>query len=276
MIDSQHPEISIRRQCELVGLNRSTFYWQPAGETALNLALMRMIDEQFTRTPFYGYRRMTVYLRKQGLPVNGKRVARLMRDMGLQAVYPRPRTSKSAPQHSKYPYLLRGLEIKRPNQVWSSDITYVPLPGGFVYLVAVIDWYSRFVLSWQLSNTLDGAFCLDALQQALTYGQPEIFNTDQGAQFTAQAFTGALQDANIRISMDGRGQAFDNIFIERLWRTVKYEDIYIRDYASMPELARGLESYFNFYNHERYHQSLDYAVPAAVHFAVKEQTCVAG
>lgn len=274
MINPQHPELSIRRQCELVGLNRSTFYWQPAGETALNLALMRMIDEQFTRTPFYGYRRMTVYLRRQGLTINGKRVARLMRNMGLQAVYPRPRTSQAAPQHPKYPYLLRGLEIQRPNQVWSSDITYVPLPGGFVYLVAVIDWYSRFVLSWQLSNTLDGAFCLDALRQALNYGLPEIFNTDQGAQFTAQAFTGALQEANIRISMDGRGRAFDNIFVERLWRTVKYEDIYIRDYASMPELAQGLEAYFHFYNHERYHQSLDYAVPAAVHFAVKEQSLV--
>jgi len=176
MIDIQHPHLSIRRQCELVGLNRATFYWEPAGESKLNLALMRMIDVQFMRTPFYGYRRMTVSLRGQGQARNPKRVAQLMRQMGLRAVYPRPRTSLPAQQHKKYPYLLRGLEIVRPNQVWSTDITYVPLPRGFVYLVAVIDWYSRFVLSWQLSNTLDGAFCLDALHQALQHGQPEIFN----------------------------------------------------------------------------------------------------
>jgi len=276
MIDQQHPDISIRRQCELVGLNRATLYWKPAEETALNLTLMRLIDEQFMRTPFYGYRRMTVYLREHGHIVNGKRVRRLMRKMGLLAVYPRPQTSQAAPQHTKYPYLLRGLAIQRPNQVWSADITYVPLPKGFVYLVAVIDWYSRFVLSWQLSNTLDGNFCLEALQQALQHGPPEIFNTDQGAQFTAQAFTGALAAAGIRISMDGRGRALDNIFVERLWRTVKYEDIYIRDYTSVAELARGLQAYFNFYNYERYHQSLDYAVPATVHFVVKEQVLASG
>jgi putative transposase len=271
MIDRQHSDISIRRQCELVGLNRATFYGEPAGETALNLALMRLIDEQFTRTPFYGYRRMTVYLQDQEQPVNAKRVARLMRQMGLLAVYPRPRTSLPNQQHLKYPYLLRGLDIQRPNQVWSADITYVPLPRGFVYLVAVIDWYSRFVLAWQLSNTLDGAFCLEALHQALHYGQPEIFNTDQGAQFTANAFTEALTANNIRISMDGRGRAFDNIFVERLWRTVKYEDIYIRDYAGLPALTNGLKAYFHFYNYERYHQSLDYATPAIVHFEAKEQ-----
>ena len=271
MIDVQHPELSIRRQCALVGLNRATFYWEPAGESALNLALMRLIDAQYTRTPFYGYRKLTVYLRAQGQAVNPKRVARLMRQMGLHAVYPRPHTSLPDQQHRKYPYLLRGLEIRRPNQVWSADITYVPLPHGFVYLVAVIDWYSRFVLAWQLSNTLDGAFCLDALHQALDWGQPEIFNTDQGAQFTAHAFTNALETAGIRISMDGRGRAFDNIFVERLWRTVKYEDIYIRDYPSLPALTSGLAAYFYFYNHERYHQSLNYAVPAAVHCAVKEQ-----
>lgn len=271
MIDSQHPEISIRRQCEWVGLSRATFYWEPAAETPLNLALMRLLDEQFTRTPFYGYRRMTVYLQEQGQPVNAKRVARLMRQMGLLAVYPRPRTSLPDQQHQKYPYLLRGLAIQRPNQVWSADITYVPLPRGFVYLVAIIDWYSRFVLAWQLSNTMDYTFCLDALHQALNYGQPEIFNTDQGAQFTAHAFTEALAARGIRISMDGRGRAFDNIFVERLWRTVKYEDIYIRDYASLPALTKGLMAYFHFYNYERYHQSLDYATPAIVHFAAKEQ-----
>jgi putative transposase len=272
MIETQHPDISIRRQCELVGLNRATFYRQPAGESPLNLTLMRLIDEQYTRTPFYGYRKMTIYLQQaQKYAVNHKRVARLMRVMGLQAVCPRPGTSKPAPGHKIYPYLLRGLPIQHPNQVWSADITYVPLARGFAYLVAVIDWYSRFVLAWQLSNTLDGAFCLEALQRALAHEKPEIFNTDQGAQFTAHAFTGTLKDAEIRISMDGRGRALDNIFVERLWRTVKYEDIYIRDYGSLAALTRGLEAYFHFYNYERYHQSLDYAVPAAVHLPVKEQ-----
>lgn len=273
MIDRQHPAISIRRQCELVGLNRATFYHEPGGESALNLTLMRLIDAEYTRRPFYGYRKMTVYLREaHQYPVNPKRVARLMRLMGLQAVCPRPGTSKPAPEHKIYPYLLRGLPIQRPNQVWSADITYIPLVRGFVYLVAVIDWYSRFVLAWQLSNTLDGAFCLDALRQALARGQPQIFNTDQGAQFTAKAFTGVLEDAQVRISMDGRGRALDNIFVERLWRTVKYEDIYLHEYASLPALTQGLEAYFNFYNYERYHQSLDYAVPADVHFSVKERS----
>jgi putative transposase len=234
---------------------------------------MRLIDAEYTRRPFYGYRKMTAYLRKEHkYTINHKRVARLMRRMGLQAVYPRPGTSKPAPGHKIYPYLLRGLAIQRPHQVWSADITYIPLVRGFAYLVAVIDWYSRFVLAWQLSNTLDGAFCLEALSQALKHGQPEIFNTDQGAQFTANAFTGALEAAQVRISMDGRGRALDNIFIERLWRTVKYENVYLHDYASLPALTQGLEAYFNFYNYERYHQSLDYAVPADVHFSVKERS----
>jgi len=273
MIDTQHSEISVRRQCELVGLNRATFYQEPAGESPLNLTLMQLIDAQYTRRPFYGYRKMTVYLRKQHhYIVNHKRVARLMRIMGLQAVCPRPGTSKPAPEHKIYPYLLRGLAIQRPNQVWSADITYIPLVRGFAYLVAVIDWYSRFVLAWQLSNTLDGAFCLEVLSQALKHGQPEIFNTDQGAQFTANAFTGTLEEAQVRISMDGRGRALDNIFVERLWRTVKYEDIYLHEYAALPALTQGLVAYFNFYNYERYHQSLDYAVPADVHFSVKERS----
>jgi len=267
MIETKHPILSIRRQCELVGLNRATFYREPAGESALNLQLMRLIDEEYTRAPFYGYRKMTARLEVRGYNVNRKRVARLMRKMGLRAIYPGPRTSISARQHKKYPYLLRGLEITRPNQVWAADITYVPMPSGFMYLVAVIDWFSRFVLAWQLSNTLDGHFCLDALRLALQQGKPEIFNTDQGAQFTARAFTGELETAGIRISMDGRGRAFDNIFIERLWRSVKYEDLYIKEYPTVPALDAGLYDYFDLYNYERPHQSLDYRTPADVHFS---------
>lgn len=268
MIDPNHPTLSIRRQCDLVGLNRSTFYWQPAGESPLNLALMALIDKEYTRAPFYGYRKMTARLNKQlGCHVNHKRVARLMAKMGLQAIYPRPKTTVSHPQHKKYPYLLRGLEINHPNQVWAADITYVPMPQGFMYLVAIMDWFSRFVLAWRLSNTLDSAFCVDALRQALRHGQPEIFNTDQGVQFTAYDFINELQSAAIRISMDGRGRVFDNIFVERLWRTVKYEDIYIKEYATVSALFTGLSDYFDLYNYERPHQSLDYCTPADVHFA---------
>jgi putative transposase len=269
LIDTNHPKLSIRRQCALVDLNRATFYRQPAGESSLNLELMRLIDEEYTKTPFFGYRKMTARLNNHhGFQVNRKRVARLMEKMGLQAVYPRPRTSIPDQQHKKYPYLLRGLEVNRPNQVWAADITYIPMPLGFMYLVAIMDWFSRFVVAWQLSNTLDGVFCLAALRLALRHGQPEIFNTDQGVQFTAHDFTNELQSANIRISMDGRGRFFDNIFVERLWRTVKYEDIYLKEYASVPALAAGLEDYFQFYNYERPHQSLGYCVPADVHFAV--------
>jgi putative transposase len=269
MIEQGHPELSVRRQCELIGLSRATFYRQPSGETAFNLRLMRLIDEEYTRTPFYGYRKMTVRLKMQGHDVNRKRVARLMRTMGLQAIYPGPRTSTAHPQHKKYPYLLRGLSITRPNQVWSADITYVPMPTGFMYLVAVIDWFSRFVLAWQLSNTLDGLFCREALHCALSQGKPEIFNTDQGAQFTANEFTGTLEAAQIQISMDGRGRAFDNIFIERLWRSVKYEDIYVKDYPTVPALEYGLSDYFQLYNYERPHQNLDYRTPAMMHFGAQ-------
>ena len=233
---------------------------------------MRIIDAEYTRAPFYGYRKMTVRLRRQhGYQVNHKRVARLMRRMGLRAIYPRPRTSQANQQHKKYPYLLRGLSIERPNQVWAADITYVPLPQGFMYLVAVMDWFSRYVLAWQLSNTLESIFCLEALRLALKRGQPEIFNTDQGVQFTANEFTSTLEDAEIRISMDGRGRVFDNIFVERLWRSVKYEDIYPKAYATVPTLWHGLCDYFALYNYERPHQSLGYRVPADVHFDVKEQ-----
>jgi putative transposase len=266
LIELNHPKLSIRRQCELLGLNRSSFYSQPAGETALNLTLMRLIDVQYTQTPFYGWPKMTVYLQQLGYPINHKRVQRLMQLMGLQAIYPKPRTSTPAPGHKIYPYLLRGVNITRSNQVWSADITYVPLPKGFMYLVAIIDWFSRYVLTWQLSNTLDSHFCIQALQQALQHGQPEIFNTDQGAQFTALAFTGLLEAAHIRISMDGRGRALDNIFVERLWRTVKYEEIYLKDYATVPDLITGLTRYFTFYNQERFHQSLGYRTPVEVYF----------
>lgn len=265
MIESAHTDLSIRRQCQLLGLNRATYYYTPAQESAENLALMRLIDGQYLQTPFYGYPRMTAYLRQQGYPVNPKRIARLMQLMGLQALLPKPRTTLAAPGHKVYPYLLRGLTIERPNQVWSTDITYIPLRHGFMYLVAVIDWYSRYVLSWELSNTLDGQFCLTALEQALTYGTPEIFNTDQGAQFTAQAFVDRLLAAEIRVSMDGRGRALDNVFVERLWRTVKYEDLYLHDYDTGWALNAGLQRYFAFYNHERPHSSLDYLTPVKVH-----------
>lgn len=267
MVDLHHPDLSLRRQCQLLGLNRATFYYQPAGESAENLALMRLIDQEYTQRPFYGYRKISLRLTVLvGYPVNHKRVAQLMRLMGLAAVAPGPRTSTPAPGHKVFPYLLKGITISRPNQVWSADITYVPVTGGFMYLVVVMDWYSRFVLAWLLSNTLDGAFCLEAVQQALLHGAPTIFNTDQGSQFTAHAFTDCLIAASCQVSMDGRGRAFDNIFIERFWRSVKYEDIYLNDYPTVPALAAGLERYFTFYNYERPHQSLAYATPAAVHF----------
>jgi putative transposase len=266
MIESTHPDLSIRRQCALLELNRSTYYYAPAGESEFNLHLMRLIDEQYLKTPFYGWPRMTAYLKQEGYTVNHKRIQRLMQIMDLQAIYPKRKTSVAGKEHRIYPYLLRGLAITRPDQVWSADITYVPMQHGFMYLVAILDWFSRYVLAWQLSNTLDGRFCLDTLQQALQLGQPDIFNTDQGVQFTALEFTGCLEAAGVRISMDGRGRVFDNIFIERLWRSVKYEDVYLKDYASVPELITGLEDYFRFYNHDRPHQSLDYRTPAEMHF----------
>ena len=274
MIDPAHAHISIRRQCELIGLNRSTYYLEPATESPFNLMLMRLIDEQYMKTPFYGYPKMTAWLRRQKHFVNKKRVARLMRLMGLQAVVPGRRTTIPTPGHKIYPYLLRGLAITRPNQVWSTDITYIPMVKGFMYLTAVIDWFSRYILAWELSNTLDGAFCLTALERALRNGRPEIFNTDQGSQFTAHDFTSCLQDAGIRIrpvlsnaeGMDGRGRALDNIFIERFWRTVKYENIYLNNYEDVPALISGLGSYFPFYNNERPHQSLKDCTPAEVYF----------
>ncbi len=266
MIDSAYTRISIRRQCELLGLNRSTYYMKPAGESSFNLMLMELIDKQYTKTPFYGYPKMTAWLRRENHLVNKKRVARLMRLMGLQAVFPGQKTTIPAKNHKIYPYLLRGVKITRPNQVWSTDITYIPITGGFMYLVAVIDWYSRYILSWELSNTLDGTFCQEALTQALKKGTPDIFNTDQGSQFTAYAFTDMLSAAGIRISMDGRGKFFDNIFIERFWRSVKYEDIYIKMYGNVIALIAGLGTYFPFYNEERPHQHLGYSTPEEVYF----------
>ena len=268
LIEPDHPVLSVRRQCELIGLNRGTYYYQPAKETPLNLTLMRLLDEQYMKTPFYGYPKMTRHLRNQGYWVNPKRTARLMRVMGLQAVVPKRRMTRSNPDHKIYPYLLRNVPITRADQVWSTDITYAPMNQGFMYLVAILDWFSRYVLSWQLSNTLDNNFCLKALEKALerSYRKPEIFNTDQGAQFTSHSFTERLESAEVKISMDGRGRVFDNIFIERLWRTVKYENIYYRNYATVTELERGLGQYFWFYNNERFHQSLDYRTPVQVYY----------
>jgi len=267
MIDRDLAMFSIRRQCELISLNRSSLYYQPVGESEENLRLMHLLDRQYTKTPFYGWPRMTAYLRREGYEVNPKRVRRLMALMGLQAIHPKRSTSIPAAGHKRYPYLLCGLKITRPCQVWSTDVTYVPMRGGFLYLVAVIDWFSRYVLAWQLSNTLDGLFCRVALRQALEQGMPAIFNTDQGAQFTASEFTGILEAAGIQVSMDGRGRALDNVFVERLWRTVKYEHIYLVEYDAVPKLEAGLHDYFHFYNHERLHQSLGYQTPAEVHYA---------
>ncbi len=249
----------------MLGLSRSSLYYEPGGEAAEDLRLMRRIDEQYTACPFYGSRRMTVWLNEQGEEVNRKRVQRLMRVMGLEAIYPKPRLSVAGKGHRIYPYLLRGVKVERRDQVWSTDITYIPMASGFMYLAAVIDWFSRYVIGWRLSNTLDGSFCLELLEEALRAGKPEVFNTDQGVQFTAAAFTGRLESAGVAVSMDGRGRALDNVFVERLWRSVKYEDIYIRDYDTVPELHRGLVRYFGFYNDERPHQSLGYLTPAAVY-----------
>jgi putative transposase len=259
--------LSVRRQCELLGLSRSSLYYEPGGEAAEDLRLMRRIDEQYTARPFYGSRRMTVWLNEQGEEVNRKRVQRLMRVMGLEAIYPKPRLSLAGKGHRIYPYLLRGVKVERRDQVWSTDITYVPMPSGFMYLAAVIDWYSRYVIGWRLSNTLDGSFCLEMLEDALRGGKPEVFNTDQGVQFTAAAFTGRLESAGVAVSMDGRGRALDNVFVERLWRSVKYEDIYIKDYERVPELELGLTAYFRFYDEDRPHQSLEYRTPGEVYRA---------
>ena len=249
----------------MLGVNRAGLYYQPVGESEENWLLMRLVDEQYTRAPFYGSRKMTAWLETQGHEVNRKRISRLMQVMGIEAVYPKPRLSRPGEGHKIYPYLLRGVTVERVNQVWSTDITYIRMAQGFVYLVAVMDWFSRFVLSWSLSLTMEIDFCLEALKSALRRGQPEIFNSDQGSQFTSEKFTGALEAKKIAVSMDGRGRCMDNIFIERLWRSLKYEEVYLKDYESVAEARAGIERYFRFYNHERLHQSLGYRTPAAVH-----------
>jgi len=272
MLDPQYPNLSLSRQCQLVGVSRSSFYYKPTQVKPEDLELMRQIDEQYLKTPFYGSRSMTKHFRRLGHKINRKRVQRLMRLMGIEAVYPRPRTSKPHPGHKIYPYLLRNLTIDRPNQVWAADITYIPLRRGFMYLVAVMDWYSRKVLSWRLSNTLDADFCVSALEEAIRlYGRPEIFNTDQGSQFTSHVFTKVLKDNDIRISMDGRGNFRDNIFIERLWWTVKYQYLYLHAFNDGAELRQGLKDWFRFYNKERFHQSLDDKTPDEVYYDLQLQ-----
>jgi len=268
MIEPDHNQLSIMRQCALLELPRANYYRNASGvaESAENLNLMRLIDEEYTRHPFFGSRKMRDYLRRLGHGVNRKRVRRLMRKMGIKSVAPSPNTSKPSPEHKVYPYLLNGLDIGRANHVWCTDITYIRLAGGFVYLVAVMDWYSRKVLSWEVSSSMDESFCVSALERALRlYPAPEIFNTDQGSQFTGNAFTGVLKKHEIRISMDGKGRCMDNIFIERLWRSVKYEEVYLNDYATTEELRKGLRKYFHFYNTERPHQTFNGATPLEVY-----------
>jgi len=266
-VDPGDEWLSIRTQCELLGLPRSTWYYQPKPSDPEDLRFKRLIDEQYTRLPFYGVRRMWVWLTKDKAErVNIKRVRRLMREMGLEALYRKPNLSRGNAAHKKYPYLLKGLAITRPNQVWGTDITYIRLTEGFVYLAAIIDWYSRYVVAWKLSVTLDGTFCLDALEQALRVARPEILNSDQGVQFTSQEFTGRLEAEKIQISMDGRGRALDNVFTERLWRSVKYEEVYLKDYTTVPMARENLSGYFGFYNGERRHQSLGDKTPAEIYF----------
>jgi len=266
MVDRTHIELPVTRQCELVGVSRATVYREPTSPSNEDLSFMRLIDEEHLRHPFYGSRRMTLWLRSQGHPVNRKRIERLMRWMGLEGMAPGPSTSRPHPQHPVYPYLLRDLQISRANHVWATDITYIPMAQGFAYLVAIMDWYSRRVLAWRLSNTLDTTFCIEALDEALRrHGTPEIFNTDQGAQFTAKEFTHRLKSKAIRISMDGRGRCLDNVFVERLWRSVKYEHVYLHAYDNLREARRGLTQYFAFYNRERPHRALRDRTPETVY-----------
>ena len=264
MVDRNHPSLSVVHQCILLDISRSSLYYRPKGISEEDMALMKLIDRQYLVTPFYGARKIAAWLKSQGWQVNRKRVRRLMRLMGLKAIYRRPRTSKPAPGHKIYPYLLGGMKVTRPNQVWASDITYIPMSRGFLYLVAIIDWYSRYVLAWRLSNTLDTDFCMESLEEALKKGKPEIFNTDQGAQFASEAFTTILKQHGIRISMDGKGSYNDNLFIERLWRTVKYEEVYLKAYQDGKDARISLGNYFRFYNTERPHQAHGYLATAEV------------
>ena len=266
-IDPEHQQLSVARQCQLLGLARSSYYYSAVPESAENLRYLRLLDEEYTRHPFYGVPKMTFWLRQLGYGVGPKRVRRLLRQMGLMAVYPKPHLSLNSLEHRRFPYLLRDLLIDRPNQVWSTDITYIRLRTGFVYLVAILDWYSRLVLAWELSISLDVGFCLAALERALVGQRPEIFNTDQGVQFTSAQFQAPLLAAQVRLSMDGRGRVFDNIFVERLWRSVKYEEVYLKDYPDVAAARQGLRQYLAFYNTKRFHQALEYRTPHSVHFA---------
>lgn len=268
MIDRAHSKLPISRQCALLGVSRASVYRRPRPVSAEDLRLMELIDRQYLARPYYGSRRMAAWLATQGHVVNRKRVQRLMRLMGLVAIYQRPNTSKPAPEHAKYPYLLGGLNIERANQVWCSDVTYIPMAKGFVYLVAIMDWHSRAVLAWRLSNTLHADFCVEALEEALRwFGKPEIFNTDQGSQFTSTDFTDVLKAHGIKISMDGKGRCMDNIFVERLWRSLKYEEVYLHAYASVPQAKAGIGAWLHFYNEERLHQAHGYRTPRQVYEA---------
>ncbi len=265
------PTISIRSQCELLQVSRSSVYYEPVGTSPEQLAVMRRIDELHLKYPFYGSRKLAKCLRGEGTDVNRKQVQRLMRLMGIEGMVPKADTSRPAPEHPTYPYLLRNVKVCRVNQVWCADVTYVPMAHGFIYLVAIMDWYSRRVLSWKVSNTLDTSFCVEALQEALSgFGAPEIFNTDQGAQFTSEAFTGVLRGRGVKVSMDGKGRCIDNIFIERLWRSIKYEEVYLHAYASVTEARSGLARYFSFYNCERPHQALGYQTPDEFHRGLQQ------
>ena len=273
LIDRNFEDISLNRQCELLKVSKGALYYEPIGIDPFSLELMDLIDRQFLDTPFYGSRRMNAWLNRKGYNVNRKRIQRLMRLMGLETIYPKPNLSKRRQDHKIYPYLLRGVKIQRPDFVWSSDITYIRIERGFVYLAAVIDWFSRYVLSWKLSNTLEPEFCVEALNEALDLSQPVIFNTDQGSQFTSSQFLKPLKDREIKISMDSKGRALDNIFIERLWRSVKYEEVYIREYRTVADAHASLKKYFMFYNYKRLHQSLGYLTPAEVHYDKQKRNC---
>src|SRR3989338_169368 len=268
--------VSVRRQCELLELSRSSLYYEPVPISEENLRLMNVIDEEFTRRPCLGSRQMKWRLWDLGYWVGRNRVRRVMCVLGLEAVFPKKNTSRRNPEHPVYPYLLRDVVITRPNQVWSMDITYIRLGKGFVYLAAVVDWHSRYVIAWRLSNTLTADFCVECLEDALQYGKPEIFNTDQGCQFTSQEFTSVLLDRGIQISMDGRGRALDNIFVERLWRTVKYEDVYLRGYQNIPEAQEGLRNYFDYYNMQRRHSSLEHKTPWVIFSGLERLELQAG
>ena len=273
MVDRERPSLSTARQCALLGVARSSLYYRPREASGENLALMQAMDRQYLDTPFYGSRRMKVWLaREGGRRVSRKRVQRLMRIMGLRAIYRSPRASRPAPERRVYPYLLEKIRVTRPNQAWAADITYLPMARGFLYLVAIMDWHSRYVVAWRLSNTLEADFCVDALREALGQGQPEVFNTDQGSQFTSLEFTQALQEHGVKISMDGKGRYTDNIFVERLWRTLKYEEVYLKAYANASEARRELGAYLRFYNDQRPHQALGYRTPAEVFHEARNAT----